>query len=64
MKSANYITLAIFAPILILIGIAGFLIPAIRYPTVPRHAARLRVALSAAHADKDIDALNRALAIE
>jgi len=42
---------------------AGFLIPAIRYPTVPRHAARLRVTLSAAHADKDIDALNRALAV-
>jgi 8-amino-7-oxononanoate synthase len=41
---------------------AGFLIPAIRYPTVPRHATRLRVTLSAAHADKDIDALNRALA--
>jgi 8-amino-7-oxononanoate synthase len=41
---------------------AGFLIPAIRYPTVPRHAARLRVTLSAAHADKDIDALNHALA--
>jgi hypothetical protein len=28
MKSANYITLAIFAPILLLIGVAGFLIPA------------------------------------
>jgi 8-amino-7-oxononanoate synthase len=41
---------------------AGFLIPAIRYPTVPRHAARLRVTLSAAHSQKDIDALNRALA--
>ncbi len=41
---------------------AGFLIPAIRYPTVPRHAARLRVTLSAAHARADIDALNRALA--
>jgi 8-amino-7-oxononanoate synthase len=40
---------------------AGFLIPAIRYPTVPRQASRLRIALSAAHADKDIDALNRAL---
>jgi 8-amino-7-oxononanoate synthase len=40
----------------------GFLIPAIRYPTVPRGAARLRVALSAAHADKDIEALNRGLA--
>jgi 7-keto-8-aminopelargonate synthetase-like enzyme len=41
----------------------GFLIPAIRYPTVPSGAARLRVTLSAAHADKDIDALNRALAL-
>ena len=40
----------------------GFLIPAIRYPTVPRHAARLRVTLSAVHADKDIDAFNGALA--
>jgi hypothetical protein len=27
-KSLNYITLAIFAPILILVGVAGFLIPA------------------------------------
>jgi hypothetical protein len=27
-KSANYITLAIFAPLLVLIGIAGFLVPA------------------------------------
>lgn len=42
----------------------GFLIPAIRYPTVPRQAARLRITLSSAHVDKDIDALNRALAIE
>jgi len=41
---------------------AGFLIPAIRYPTVPRHAARLRVTLSATHDGKDIDALNHALA--
>jgi 7-keto-8-aminopelargonate synthetase-like enzyme len=41
----------------------GFLIPAIRYPTVPRHAARLRVTLSAAHAGKDIDALNKILAL-
>ena len=41
---------------------AGFLIPAIRYPTVPRHAARLRVTLSASHADKEIVALNSALA--
>jgi len=41
----------------------GFLIPAIRYPTVPRDSARLRVTLSAAHSGKDIDALNRALAL-
>ncbi len=41
----------------------GFLIPAIRYPTVPRHAARLRVTLSATHATQDIDALNQALAV-
>lgn len=40
----------------------GFLIPAIRYPTVARNAARLRVTLSAAHAGKEIDALNKALA--
>ncbi len=40
----------------------GFLIPAIRYPTVPRGSARLRVTLSAAHADKEVDGLNRTLA--
>jgi len=40
----------------------GFLIPAIRYPTVPRNAARLRITLSASHVDKEIDALNAALA--
>ncbi len=39
----------------------GFLIPAIRYPTVPRHAARLRVTLSAAHTAKEIEALQAAL---
>jgi 8-amino-7-oxononanoate synthase len=32
-------------------------VPAIRYPTVPRHLARLRVTLSAAHTTADIDAL-------
>ena len=40
----------------------GFFIPAIRYPTVARNSARLRITLSAAHAGKDIDALNIALA--
>jgi 8-amino-7-oxononanoate synthase len=40
----------------------GFLIPAIRYPTVPRHAARLRVTLSAAHTEKDIHGLTHVLA--
>ena len=36
---------------------AGFLIPAIRYPTVARGAARLRVTLTAAHEAADVDAL-------
>ncbi len=40
---------------------AGFLIPAIRYPTVPRHAARLRLTLSSEHIGEEIDALNQAL---
>jgi 8-amino-7-oxononanoate synthase len=39
----------------------GFLVPAIRYPTVPRQSARLRVTLSAAHAESEIKALTRAL---
>jgi 8-amino-7-oxononanoate synthase len=41
----------------------GFLIPAIRYPTVPRNSARLRLTLSATHADKEIDSLNQVLAL-
>ena len=39
----------------------GFLIPAIRFPTVARGSARLRVTLSSAHTDEDIAALADAL---
>jgi 7-keto-8-aminopelargonate synthetase-like enzyme len=41
---------------------AGFLVPAIRYPTVARGKARLRVTLSAAHTHEQINGLSRALA--
>ncbi len=37
---------------------AGFLVPCIRYPTVARGSARLRVTLSAAHTQNQIGALN------
>lgn len=40
----------------------GFLVPAIRYPTVARQQARLRVTLSAAHSTEQIDRLIKALA--
>ena len=40
---------------------AGFFIPAIRYPTVPRNEARLRVTLSASHSVGDVQQLVNAL---
>src|SRR5438105_4754539 len=41
---------------------AGFLVPAIRPPTVPQVTSRLRVSLSAAHTRVDVDARAGALA--
>ncbi|MGJ8671314.1 aminotransferase class I/II-fold pyridoxal phosphate-dependent enzyme [Rubritalea sp.] len=40
------------------------LAPAVRYPTVPRNTARLRITLTAAHSEQDIAALQHALLTE
>jgi 7-keto-8-aminopelargonate synthetase-like enzyme len=39
----------------------GFLVPAIRFPTVAKGSARLRVTLTAAHTASDIESLAQAL---
>jgi 8-amino-7-oxononanoate synthase len=39
----------------------GFLVPAIRYPTVPKGSARLRITVTAAHQEDDIRSLCKAI---
>jgi 8-amino-7-oxononanoate synthase len=41
---------------------AGFFVPAIRYPTVPRNTARLRITMSAAHRPEQVQDLAATLA--
>jgi 7-keto-8-aminopelargonate synthetase-like enzyme len=41
----------------------GVLVPAIRYPTVARGSARLRVTATALHAEGDVDTFGRALEV-
>jgi 8-amino-7-oxononanoate synthase len=41
--------------------LAGYLVPAIRPPTVPQGTARLRFAFSAAHSEDDVGKLARAI---
>lgn len=42
---------------------AGYFVPAIRWPTVPRHQAMLRVTVMATHTFEQIDGLARVLAL-